>query len=98
MAKTAILFFLVILFAALVGAAAGGGFGALIGYISPDFATDLFGYGKDEIPHPMNYAATVGMVFGLFISASVAGFCCGLSALLRLLSFRVDYKSESAVK
>lgn len=96
MSKTAIQFFLIILAGAICAAVLGGIFGAVIGLLAPDFAGDLFAERGKKLPHPVNYSASVGMVFGLFIGAAVACFSCGLSAILRLRSLKVDLSSGGA--
>lgn len=93
MTKTAIHFFLIILAGAIRAAVVGGGFAALIGSLSPDFVNNLFGGYGEELSHPVRYAASVGMIWGVFIGAGVAGFCCALSVVLRLISLRIDFKS-----
>lgn len=87
MVKTAIQLFGVVLGGALVSAILGGLFAMVIGMVSPEFVSDLFGV-KDGVSIS-RYAFSVGMIWGLFIGAAVGGFACGLSVLLRILKFWV---------
>lgn len=68
--------FLSILAAALVSAAVGGVFAAILAWISPAFVRGLFSPGHAaSLPR---YAAAVGMIWGVFIGAAAMGFCLAL--------------------
>ena len=94
MLKTATSFFLLILLGSIGSALLGGAFAALIGYLSPDFVSNLFGGYNEELKDPISYAGSVGMIWGLFIGAAVAGFSCGLSVVLKLVKLRIDLSSQ----
>jgi hypothetical protein len=64
-------------------------FAALVGLLSPEFVSDLFAGYEEEFSHPIRYAASVGMIWGVFIGAAVAGFACGLSVLLKLFKLNI---------
>lgn len=89
MTKTAIHFFLIILSGALASAVLGGLFAALVGGLAPEFVADLFARDLREMADPTRYAASVGMIWGVFIGAVVAAFACGLSVVLKLIGLRV---------
>ncbi|MEM9081254.1 MAG: hypothetical protein AAGC74_11245 [Verrucomicrobiota bacterium] len=90
MTKTAIQFFFIILLGSLLSAIIGGAFAAVIGALAPEFVSDLFAAYQEELDKPIAYAATVGMIWGIFIGAAVAGFSCFLSVLLRLVKLRIE--------
>ena len=95
MAKTAIHFFLIILVGAIGAALVGGCFAAIIGLLAPDFVNNLFGGFQEKLPHPVRYAAAVGMIWGVFIGAAAASFSCALSVVIRLIKLRIEVKSSS---
>ncbi|OGV59283.1 MAG: hypothetical protein A2283_22830 [Lentisphaerae bacterium RIFOXYA12_FULL_48_11] len=94
--RTAIGFFCIILIGSLVSAIIGGGFGALVATISPEFV--------DELLHPKatqtltRYAFAVGMIWGLFIGAAVSGFACFLAAVLKILRIRFENQKDDKDK
>ncbi|MEM7792624.1 MAG: hypothetical protein AAF546_14560 [Verrucomicrobiota bacterium] len=96
MTKTAIHFFLIILCGSIGASLIGGGFAAIIGSLAPDFVSDLFGGYKEELPYPIRYATAVGMIWGVFIGAAVAGFSCALSVALRLIKLRINFKNSNS--
>lgn len=92
--KTAVGFFVVILVGALLSAALGGAFAAFLGAISPEFVKSLFGAAAGKGGSPARYACAVGMIWGLFIGAGVSAFACLLSAILKILKIRLEFKRE----
>ena len=90
--RSAIGFFLIILCGALLSAIVGGVFAALIGIISPEFVSSLFG--SDAAQSIVRYSFAVGMIWGLFIGAAVSGFACFLAAFIKILRIRFEYKKE----
>jgi hypothetical protein len=88
MIKTSIYFFLMILVAALASSVLGGVFGLCMSVLSPEFISDLFA--KNAGQPVGGYAFTVDMVWGLFIGAAVAGFCCGLAVVLKVIRLWID--------
>jgi hypothetical protein len=88
MVKTAIQLFGVVLGGALASAVLGGLFAMIVALISPEFVSGLFSIDKGV--SAARYAFSVGMIWGLFIGAAVAGFACGLSVLLGLLKLRIN--------
>lgn len=95
MTKTAVGFFLTILGGSLLSATLGGIFGWILATISPEFVKNLFFI--HDTANPASYAFSVGMVFGLFIGAAVAGFACALSVLLKLIRLRVEHRTGPKV-
>ncbi|MCL2105409.1 MAG: hypothetical protein FWH21_10280 [Kiritimatiellaeota bacterium] len=87
--KTAIGFFVIVLIGSLIAAVVGGLFGALVAWISPEFVSSLF----RQTAHPVRYAFTVGMIWGIFIGAAVSGFACFLAAVIKVFRFRFERKS-----
>jgi large-conductance mechanosensitive channel len=86
MTKIAIQFFFIILAGSLLSALIGGGFGAIVGVLSPDFVNHLFASYQEELAAPVRYAFSVGLIWGLFIGAAVTGFSCALSVFIKLVS------------
>jgi len=79
--KSAVGFFVTMLAGSLLSAVIGGGFGALVATISPEFVNGLFG---QEAQHGIvRFAFAVGMIWGLFIGVAVSGFACLLAAIFR---------------
>ena len=75
--------FLSIVGAALGSAVLGGGFGALVALISPEFVGGLVsGPAPDSI---VRYAAGLGMIWGLFLGTAVMGFSLLISTAVRLI-------------
>lgn len=91
--RTAIGFFLTILFGAILAAVVGGAFGAIIAKISPDFVTGLFS--PKAGTGIVRYAFAVGMIWGVFIGAAVSGFACFLAAIIKILRIRFENKKEA---
>lgn len=90
--KTAVGFFLIILVGALLAALVGGAFGALVATVSPEFVANLFSR-KAEVGI-VRYAFAVGMIWGVFIGAVVAGFACFLAAIIKILRIRFEHRKE----
>ncbi len=89
---TAVGFFLIVLIGSLLSALVGGGFGALVATISPQFVTELFSPKAAE--GIVRYSFAVGMIWGLFVGAAVSGFACFLAAVLKILRIRFEYRKE----
>jgi large-conductance mechanosensitive channel len=92
--KGAIGFFLIILLGSLLSALIGGAFGALVATVSPEFVSSLFG--KEAEAGIVRYAFVVGMIWGVFIGAAVAGFACFLAAIIRILRIRFEHTREQS--
>jgi len=90
--RTAIGFFVIILLGALLSALVGGGFGAGVAAISPEFVAGLFSH-KTEAGI-VRYAFAVGMIWGVFIGAAVSGFACFLAVVIKILRIRLEYRKE----
>lgn len=95
MIRTAIGFFLVILFGSLLSSLLGGIFGWIVATISPEFVTGFFSL-QDATKAASRYAFTIGMIWGLFIGAAVSGFSCGLSTVLKLIRLRIEFGTKKA--
>ena len=92
--KTAMGFFVIVLVGALLSALVGGAFGALVATISPEFVSGLFSQKAEA--GIVRYAFAVGMIWGVFIGAAVAGFACFLAAIIKILRVRFESKTEQA--
>lgn len=92
--KGAIWFFVFIVVGSLLSALLGGAFGALVAAISPDFVRSVFS--PEAGASITRYAFAVGMIWGLFIGASVSGFTCFLAAVIKILRFRFEFKKNQA--
>jgi hypothetical protein len=92
--KTAVGFFVVVLVGALLSAVVGGAFGALVALVSPEFVRGLFG--REAEAGIVRYAFAVGMIWGVFIGATVSGFACFLAAIVKILRIRFEHKKEPA--
>ena len=90
--KSAIGFFVVIVIGALVSAVLGGGFAALIVTISPEFVSNLFG--NEATQKIVHYSFAAGIIWGLFIGATVSGFACFLAAIIKILRIRFEYNKK----
>ena len=71
--------FVQIMIAALGSSIAGGLFGSLIGWLSPEFIDQLTR--PQPILQPVRFAAATGLVAGLFIGAATMGFGLLVAAL-----------------
>jgi hypothetical protein len=78
-------YFLYILAAALGSAALGGGFAAIVAFVSPEFVGDFFPKANAAAGGVSRYAAAVGMVWGLFIGTGVMAFCLLLATIHRII-------------
>lgn len=90
--KGAVGFFVIILVGSLLSALVGGGFGALVATISPEFVRGLFSPKAEA--GLVRYAFAVGMIWGVFIGAAVSGFACFLAAMLKILRIRFEHLKE----
>ncbi len=90
--KAAVGFFVIIVLGALLSSILGGGFGAVIARISPEFVRSLFNL--DEADGAVRYSFAVGMIWGLFIGAAVSGFACLLAAVIKILRVRFDSQRQ----
>jgi hypothetical protein len=87
--------FTLITVAALVSAVLGGLFGALIGWLSPEFIGVLTQ--PQPVAEPARFGAATGLVAGLFIGASVMAFGLMVEAArawVRRLTPRTDGSAE----
>ena len=71
--------------AALVSAALGGLFGAVVAWVSPEFAQSLLSPRCDCISR---YAAAVGMIWGLFLGAGCMGFALAIASAVAIFGRR----------
>jgi hypothetical protein len=85
-------YFFYVLGAALLSAAVGGIFAAVVAMISPEFVKGLFS--PHESASLTRYAAAVGMIWGVFIGAGVMGFCLGLVTLVQIAKVFTKKKGE----
>ncbi|MFC1497915.1 hypothetical protein ACFLS1_05515 [Verrucomicrobiota bacterium] len=69
--------FLLILAGAVVSSVLGAIFAVVIAKLSPEFIIDIFG----RKLYPIRFAASMGMLWGLFIGAGTMAFCLGVSAI-----------------
>ena len=90
--KTAIMYFVIILAGSLLASAIGGAFGVMIAKISPEFVEGLFSNSADA--SIVRYSCVVGMIWGLFIGGAASGFACLLSAIIKILRIRLEYKRD----
>ena len=90
--KTAVGFFVAIVIGALASAALGGVFAALIAAISPELVKGLFS--AEAAESVIRYSVAVGMIWGVFIGAAVAGFACFLAAVIKILRIRFEFKKN----
>jgi hypothetical protein len=90
--KTAAGCFLLVLLGSLLASVIGGGFGAMIASISPEFVKNLFSL-KPEDGSVVRYALSVGMIWGLFIGVAVSCFACLLTTILKIIRLRIDHKT-----
>lgn len=81
-------YFLIILVGALLSSIIGGAFGWVVSVISPDFVDNLF-YIKEGVDI-QKYAFSVGMIWGVFIGAAVAGFSCFLTVIYRIAKLKFN--------
>ena len=85
-------YFLYILCAAILASVVGGVFASVVASISPEFVKGLFS--PPEGTSLPRYAAAVGAIWGVFIGASVMGFCLGLVTLLQIAKLIAKKKGE----
>ena len=71
--------FVLMLAAGLGSAALGGGFGSLIGWLSPEFIS-LLAY-PNPVLDPARFGAATGLIAGLLIGASAMGFALLVGAI-----------------
>ncbi len=76
-------YFLYIVGAALLSAMLGGVFAAGVAWTSPEFVKGWFmpPSGSD----PVRFAATLGMIWGLFLGTGVMGFCILVTTLVTIV-------------
>ncbi|CAK0780267.1 DUF4064 domain-containing protein [Gammaproteobacteria bacterium] len=94
--EDAVGFFIIIVVGSLLSALIGGGFGALVATISPEFITGLFSLKVAD--GVVRYAFAVGMVFGLFIGSVVSVFVCFLAGIIKILKLRYEYGKTRDIK
>ncbi|MDP6526495.1 MAG: hypothetical protein QGI24_06085 [Kiritimatiellia bacterium] len=80
--------FLLILGAALAASVLGAIFAVILAALSPELMRDFFGHKQ----FMGRFAASVGMLWGLFIGAGAMAFCLGISAISNW--FRPKSKAE----
>ncbi len=90
--KSAVGFFLVILLGSLASSVLGGAFASLIAVISPEFVSELFG--RETENGVVRYSLAVGMIWGVFIGAAVAGFASFLAAIIKIMRVRLEYRKS----
>lgn len=90
--KRALWFFAIIVVGSLLSAILGGMFGAVVATISPEFVQGLFGREAGEAV--VRYSFAVGMIWGVFIGATVSGFACFLATVIKILRIRFEFKKE----
>jgi hypothetical protein len=74
--------FLAIVGAALGSSVLGGIFGAIVAAVSPEFVKGLAS--PSEAGSLVRYAASLGMIWGLFLGAAVMTLSLLIAALIRL--------------
>jgi len=92
-ARAAAGYFTLVLLGSLLSSLLGGGFGALVATISPEFVKSLFSL-KPEDGSIVRYAFTVGMIWGLFIGVGVSCFACLLTAIVRIIRLRIEHRQN----
>lgn len=85
-------YFAVILIGSLLAAFLGGGFGALVASVSPEFVKNLFSL-KPADGSAVRYSFSVGMIWGLFLGVAVSAFACLLTAVVRMIRLRIEHRS-----
>jgi hypothetical protein len=75
-------YFFYVLGAAILASIVGGAFAAVVAMISPEFVKGLFSPATGA--SLTRYAAAVGAIWGIFIGASVMGFCLALVTLVQI--------------
>jgi hypothetical protein len=80
--------FLLILGAALAASVLGAVFAVVLAVLSPELIRDLFGHKQFMV----RFAASIGMLWGLFIGAGAMAFCIGVAAISNW--FRPKSKTE----
>ena len=91
MIKTAIGYFFLVLLGGILAALIGGGFGAVVALVSPEFVKGLFSL-TTEHGSVVRYAFSVGMIWGLFIGVGVSCFACLLTAVVNIIRLKIEYK------
>ena len=91
--KTAIGYFLIILFGSLFAAFLGGVFGMIVAEISPEFVKSLFSL-KPEDGSISRYAFSIGMIWGLFIGVGVSSFACLLTTIVKIIRLKIEHRSS----
>jgi len=86
-------YFALVVLGSLLASLLGGGFGALVATISPQFVKSLFSL-KPEDGSIVRYAFSVGMIWGLFIGAAVSCFACLLTAIVRIVRLRIEHRQN----
>ena len=84
--KITLQFFAIILIGAFGSAIVGGGFGALVALISPEFVKTTFLIRTNVT----NTAVAAGMICGLFIGAGASCFACFLAMIIKVLKLRFE--------
>jgi hypothetical protein len=94
MIRQAVGYFMLVLGGSLVAAVIGGGFGALVAAVSPEFVSNLF-FLDEEDGSVVRYAFSIGMLWGLFLGLGVSCFACVLTAIVKIIRLRVEHRSGS---
>ena len=85
--------FLFIVGAALGSSVLGALFACVVAWVSPDFVRTLF-----AVPHDVSvirYAASLGMIWGLFLGTAVMGFSLLIATLVKLTRALDARRSQS---
>ena len=89
-------YFIYIVVGALASSVLGGIFACVVALISPEFVSTLFGRTADG--SLVRYAASVGMIWGLFLGTAVMGFSLLLVTLIqiaRIIRKKSDLQNSS---
>ncbi len=92
MIRQAVGYFLLVLGGSLAAALIGGGFGALVAAVSPQFVSNLFSLNEAD-GSAVRYAFSIGMIWGLFLGLGVSCFACVLTAIVKIIRLRVEHRS-----
>jgi hypothetical protein len=85
-------YFFYVLGAAILASIVGGVFASAVALLSPEFVKGLFS--PPSGASVTRYAAAVGAIWGIFIGASVMGFCLGLMTLVQVAKVLTKKKDD----